>query len=97
MLLCEQRCVIITGAGSGLGRSYALAFAAEGAQVLVNDIRTQRVASLSDVFAKSGSDLKAAGWCQSHSMSGRSTKGTRSSREWRMLITSLSRSSTSAM
>ena len=39
MLLCENRSVIITGAGSGLGRSYALAFAAEGAQVLVNDIR----------------------------------------------------------
>jgi NAD(P)-dependent dehydrogenase (short-subunit alcohol dehydrogenase family) len=30
--------VIITGAGGGLGRQYALAFAAEGAKVVVNDI-----------------------------------------------------------
>ena len=39
MPLCDQRTVIITGAGGGLGRSYALAFAAEGANVVVNDIR----------------------------------------------------------
>lgn len=36
--LCEGRVVIITGAGGGLGREYALAFAAEGASVVVNDI-----------------------------------------------------------
>ena len=29
--------VVITGAGRGLGRDYALAFAARGAAVLVND------------------------------------------------------------
>ena len=46
MLLCENRSVIITGAGSGLGRSYALAFAAEGAQVLVNDIRLDAAQSV---------------------------------------------------
>ncbi|MNF48201.1 putative short-chain type dehydrogenase/reductase [compost metagenome] len=39
MGICEGRTVIITGAGGGLGRAYALAFAAEGANVLVNDIR----------------------------------------------------------
>ncbi|MGF6592000.1 SDR family oxidoreductase [Pseudomonas sp. 2835] len=35
---CENRVVIITGAGGGLGRAYAQAFASEGAKVLVNDI-----------------------------------------------------------
>ena len=36
--ICKDRVVIITGAGGGLGRAYALAFAAEGASVVVNDI-----------------------------------------------------------
>jgi 3-hydroxyacyl-CoA dehydrogenase/3a,7a,12a-trihydroxy-5b-cholest-24-enoyl-CoA hydratase len=34
----EGRVVIITGAGQGLGRAYALAFAKRGAKVMVNDL-----------------------------------------------------------
>ena len=36
MGICQQRTVIITGAGGGLGRAYALAFAAEGANIIIN-------------------------------------------------------------
>jgi NAD(P)-dependent dehydrogenase (short-subunit alcohol dehydrogenase family) len=38
MGICDGRVVIITGAGRGLGRAHALAFAAEGAKVVVNDL-----------------------------------------------------------
>jgi NAD(P)-dependent dehydrogenase (short-subunit alcohol dehydrogenase family) len=38
MGICDGRVVIVTGAGGGLGREHALAFAAEGARVLVNDL-----------------------------------------------------------
>jgi len=38
--MCEGRVVIITGAGRGLGRAYALAFGREGAKVVVNDLGT---------------------------------------------------------
>ncbi len=36
--ICKNRVVMVTGAGNGLGRSYALGFALEGAKVVVNDI-----------------------------------------------------------
>lgn len=38
--ICAGRTVIITGAGRGIGRAHALAFAAAGAKVVVNDIGT---------------------------------------------------------
>lgn len=36
--ICEGRVVVITGGARGLGRAHALAFAAEGAKVVVNDL-----------------------------------------------------------
>lgn len=55
MGICEQRTVIITGAGGGLGRAYALAFSAEGANVVVNDIRHEAAAAVAaDVVAAGG-------------------------------------------
>jgi NAD(P)-dependent dehydrogenase (short-subunit alcohol dehydrogenase family) len=36
--ICAGRVVVVTGAGRGLGRAHALAFAAEGARLVVNDL-----------------------------------------------------------
>lgn len=41
MGICEGRTVIVTGAGGGLGKTYAQAIAAAGGNVLVNDIRAE--------------------------------------------------------
>jgi NAD(P)-dependent dehydrogenase (short-subunit alcohol dehydrogenase family) len=41
-VLCQGRVVAITGAGRGIGREHALAFAREGAKVVVNDLGVAR-------------------------------------------------------
>jgi NAD(P)-dependent dehydrogenase (short-subunit alcohol dehydrogenase family) len=40
--ICEGRIVIVTGAGNGIGRAHALAFARAGAKVVVNDLGASR-------------------------------------------------------
>lgn len=40
--LCDGRVVVITGAGNGIGRAHALAFAEHGAKVVVNDLGGSR-------------------------------------------------------
>lgn len=61
--ICNGRTVIITGAARGLGRAYALAFAAEGANVVVNDIGTSLGGEGRDTSAADGvvAEIVAAG------------------------------------
>lgn len=63
MGICENRTVIVTGAARGLGRAYALAFAAEGANVVVNDIGTSLGGEGRDTSAADGvvEEIRAAG------------------------------------
>lgn len=63
MGICDNRTVIITGAARGLGRAYALAFAVEGANVVVNDIGTSLNGEGRDTSAADGvvAEIVAAG------------------------------------
>ena len=55
MGICDQRVVIVTGAGGGLGAAHARVLASEGAAVLVNDINTEAARAVVDeITAKGG-------------------------------------------
>jgi NAD(P)-dependent dehydrogenase (short-subunit alcohol dehydrogenase family) len=55
MGICNNRTIIITGAGAGLGRGYAIAIAAEGGNVLVNDIKREAAdAVVAEIVAAGG-------------------------------------------
>ncbi|MFB7425555.1 MULTISPECIES: SDR family NAD(P)-dependent oxidoreductase [Streptomyces] len=48
------RSVIVTGAGSGIGRAVALAFAAEGARVVVADLNAEGAAAVVEEIGEGG-------------------------------------------
>lgn len=58
----DNRVVVVTGAGAGLGREYALLFGSRGAKVVVNDLggnfHGEGKSNAADVVVK---EIKAAG------------------------------------
>ena len=66
MGICDKRTVIVTGAGGGLGRAYAIALAQAGGNVVVNDIRADAAAAVAQeigarALADSGDITSMAG------------------------------------
>jgi NAD(P)-dependent dehydrogenase (short-subunit alcohol dehydrogenase family) len=53
-LKLNDRVVFITGSGSGLGRKFALDFAAEGARVAVNDVNAAGIEQTVDLVKQAG-------------------------------------------
>jgi NAD(P)-dependent dehydrogenase (short-subunit alcohol dehydrogenase family) len=53
-MLLSGKVAIITGAGSGIGRSSAMRFAAEGAAVVVADVRGDRAQKVADLVTNAG-------------------------------------------
>jgi meso-butanediol dehydrogenase/(S,S)-butanediol dehydrogenase/diacetyl reductase len=51
-MLLDEKVAIVTGAGSGIGRASAIRFAAEGAKVVVADVRLAKAQETVDLIGK---------------------------------------------
>ncbi|NML16745.1 SDR family NAD(P)-dependent oxidoreductase [Azohydromonas caseinilytica] len=52
----SQRVVVVTGAGQGLGRAYALRFATQGHRVVAIDLRADALATLAEAIRAEGGE-----------------------------------------
>lgn len=52
---------VVTGAGRGIGRDYALGFAADGAKVVVADIREENAAAVAEEITAAGGEAVSVG------------------------------------
>lgn len=59
--LLENKIAIVTGAGSGIGKASALRFAAEGAAVVVADLREAKAIEVAEAITQAGGHARAMG------------------------------------
>ncbi|MFM9443038.1 SDR family oxidoreductase [Streptomyces acidiscabies] len=60
-MICQNRVAVVTGAGQGLGREHALALAAEGAAVVVNDLGEAAKSVAEEITASGGTAVADVG------------------------------------
>ncbi|MEX3104908.1 MULTISPECIES: SDR family oxidoreductase [unclassified Streptomyces] len=60
-MICRNRVAVVTGAGQGLGREHALALAAEGAAVVVNDLGEAAKSVAEEITANGGTAVADLG------------------------------------